>query len=120
MILLKIKKNKDNYYILKWEEFTSEVYKRFWKNSDDFIKYLSFIKKEKINVPKCLWWTWIYETYNDIKEANSIEDYTYKYIKDLYRKKSLRCRKCKYYNRCEWIHINFIRSYWFSILKPIK
>jgi hypothetical protein len=49
-----------------------------------------------------------------------LEDYTYKYIKNLYRKKSLRCKTCKYDKKCEGIHINFIRSYWFEILEPIK
>jgi tRNA/tmRNA/rRNA uracil-C5-methylase (TrmA/RlmC/RlmD family) len=27
---------------------------------------------------------------------------------------------CKYYDECEGIHINFIRSYGFSILEPIE
>ncbi len=111
------------YFILKGEEFPSNIYDKYWDDRKDFLDFLN--KKVKkgyklINVPKCLQWTWIYETYNDLKEENSIEDYTYKYIKNLYRKKSLRCKKCIYNDRCEWIHINFIRSYWFKILKPIK
>lgn len=112
--------DKNNYYILEWEEFPSDVYKKYWETEKDFISFLNNQKKELLNVPKCLWWTWLFETYNDIKEENTIEDYTYKYIKNLYRKKSLRCKKCKYYDKCEWLHINFIRSYWFSILKPIE
>jgi len=116
----KLLENKESYYILKWEEFPSLVYKKYWENKEEFLKYLKNIEKPIINLPKCLWWTWIYEIYNDIKENNTLEDYTYKYINNLYRKKSLRCIKCKYNNECKWIHINFIRSYGFSILNPIN
>ena len=117
--------------IISWEEFPSEVYKKYWETINDFKKKLKSIKFPSpirrgvrgevvlINIPKCLWWSWTFETYTDIKTDNSLEDYTEKYIKNLYRKKSLRCRKCRYDNECEWIHINFIRSYWFNILKPI-
>lgn len=112
--------NKDNYYILEWEDFSSDVYNKYGETKENFIKFLDNKKQELINVPKCLWWTGIFETYDDIKEEDIIEDYTEKYIRNLYRKKSLRCRKCIYNNECEWIHINFIRSYWFSILKPIE
>jgi MoaA/NifB/PqqE/SkfB family radical SAM enzyme len=111
--------NTEKYFILKWAEFPSQVYKKYWEKKEDFINYFKKIKKPIINLPKCLWWTWIYETYNDIKNENTIEDYTDKYIKNLYRKKSLRCKKCKYNKKCEGIHINFIRSYWFKILNPI-
>lgn len=114
----KIDKNK-NYFILKWEEFPSKVFEKYWEIWDDFKNYIKWIDKNLINIPNCLWWSWIYENYNDIKEESSLDDYTQKYIKNLYRKKSLRCKKCKYYNECEWIHINFIRSYWFDILQPI-
>ena len=113
-------KNIDDYYILRWEEFPSEVYEKYWEEAIDFIKYLDNINNDLINVPKCLNWSGLYETYNDIKEENTIEDYTQKYIKNLYRKKSLRCKKCVHFNNCEGIHINFIRSYWFNILQPIE
>ena len=116
---LKIDNKKDN-FILKWEEFPSDVYKKYWETKEDFIDFLNKKEENIINLPKCLGGSWIFETYNDIKEENTIEDYTEKYINTLYRKKSLRCKKCKYYNKCEWLHINFIRSYWFSILKPIE
>lgn len=108
--------------IIRWEEFQSQVYEKYWATKEEFVLFLNDkIKSWKllINIPKCLNWTWIYETYNDIKEWVSLEDYTKKYINNLYRKKSVRCKKCKYNNKCEWIHINFIRSYWFSILNPI-
>lgn len=112
--------NISNYFILNWEEFPSQVYEKYGETWDDFEKYLKNIKKTIINLPKCLWWTWIFQTYNDIKSEHSIEDYTKKYILNLYRKKSLNCKKCKYNNTCEGIHINFIRSYWFKILKLIE
>ncbi len=109
-----------NYKIIYWEEFPSLVYEKYWENSKDFKKYLKSINNKLINIPKCLWWTWIYQKYNDLKQRNTLEDYTYKYIKNLYIKKSLNCKKCKYNNKCEGIHINFIRSYGFSILQPIR
>jgi hypothetical protein len=105
--------------IIRGEEFPSSVYKKYWENKNNFTSYLDNIEKNIINIPKCLWGSWIYQSYNDIKEAHTLEDYTYKYITDLYRKKSLRCKTCKYNDECEGIHINFIRSYWFEILKPI-
>jgi hypothetical protein len=112
-------KKENNQLIISGEEFPSTVYKKYGETKNDFLKYLKNTDKELINIPKCLWWTGIYQTYNDIKEDKSLEDYTYKYINDLYRKKSLRCKNCKHYNKCEWIHINFIRSYGFKILEPI-
>lgn len=115
-----LKSDYSNYEIISWEEFPSLVFAKYWESMQDFINYLSKINKPLINIPKCLWWTWIYQFYNDIKENDTLEDYTYKYIKNLYRKKSLRCKTCKYNNECKWIHLNFIRSYSFSLLQPIK
>jgi len=117
---LKLKNNKN--YILKWEEFPSDIYEKYWEKKEDFIHFLKEKKEEwfeLINVPKCLWGEWIYEKYNDLNPEYKIDDYTKKYINTLYRKKSLNCNKCKYNDECEGIWINFIRSYWFSILKPI-
>jgi len=113
-------KNKEKYYILKWEESPEIIYKKYWNTKEHFIKYINWQSKPLINIPKCLWWTWIYETYNDVMGKNSLKDYTQKYIKELYRKKALKCKTCKYNNDCKWIHINFIRSYWFSILNPVN
>lgn len=108
------------YAIIPWEEFPSNVYKKYGLTVQGFKDSLESFDKELINIPKCLWWTGVYQDYNDIKEDDTLEDYTEKYIKDLYRKKSLRCKSCKYNNECKGIHINFIRSYWFKILQPIK
>lgn len=106
------------WFIIKWKEFPSQVYAEYWESKADFINYLKK-NSNAINIPKCLWWSGIYETYNDIKKSETIEDYTQKYTTDLHRKKSLNCKKCIYNNECEGLHINFIRSYWFNILEPI-
>lgn len=124
--LKNISKNKlelnKNYEIISWEEFPSQVYEKYWKTWEDFKKSLQekiANAKKIINIPKCLNWSWIYQTYNDLNPKYKLEDYTKKYILDLYRKKSINCKKCVHNADCEWIHINFIRSYWFNILKPI-
>lgn len=116
------KKNNENikaYKLINWEEFPSQVFEKYWNTKEDFINYLKMEKQKLINIPKCLWWTWVYVTYGDLNPKFTIDDYTKKYINNLYRKKSLRCTKCKYNNECNGIHINFIRSYWFDILQPI-
>jgi len=107
---------------IKSKDFVSDIYKEFWQNRGDFINFLK-IKNDKwnilINIPKCLFWSGIYEMYDDMNPDYTLRDYTEKYIKNLYRKKALSCKACKYFKTCEWLHINFIRAYWFSILKPI-
>jgi hypothetical protein len=111
--------NSSEYLIIWGEEFPSQVYEKYWEKSEDFTEFIKKSEKKLINIPKCLWWEGIYETYNDLQKESSLEDYTYTYIQNLYRKKSLRCSGCKYNSECKWIHINFIRSYGFDILKPI-
>lgn len=111
----------ENEIIIQWEEFPSQVYTKYWKTSSEFQNYLKQMSDNHtlINVPKCLSGSWKYQNYTDILDERSLSDYTQKYIKNLYRKKSLRCNECKYNSSCEGVHINFIRSYWFSILQPI-
>ena len=106
--------------IISWQEFPSQVYDIYWENFNEFKKYLASQKQELINVPKCLWGSGKYEKYVDIAEEKTLEDYTQKYITQLYRKKSLRCDSCIHEKSCKWIHINFIRSYGFKILEPIE
>jgi MoaA/NifB/PqqE/SkfB family radical SAM enzyme len=110
---------KEEYFIISWEEFPSQVYEKYWNKWEDFKFFLDKIDKSIINIPKCLGWSWIFQRYNDVNPEFTLKDYTEKYIKNLYMKKSLNCKNCKYNNECEGIHINFIRSYWFDILKPI-
>lgn len=112
--------NPEKYEIISGEQFPSQVYEKYGKTKEDFIQYLKSIDKPLINIPKCLEWSGLYQTYNDIKEWKTLEDYTYKYIGNLYRKKALFCKDCTYNDTCDWIHINFIRSYGFNILQPVK
>ncbi|MDD4530379.1 MAG: radical SAM protein [Candidatus Gracilibacteria bacterium] len=114
------------YFVLKGQKTVSEVYKKFGKNYENFIKKINSLelnsKQEIVNIPLCIRQKnnyLLYENYLDIKESNTLEDYTKKYISDLYRIKSLRCRKCVYNKRCEGLHINFIRAYGFKVLDPI-
>lgn len=105
--------------VIQWEYFPSEIYKKYWENKEDFKKILKKSEKKLLNIPKCLWWTWIYTEFNDLKKTWTLEEYTENFIKNFYRKKSLNCKKCKYFDDCQGIHINFIRSYGFNILEPI-
>lgn len=105
--------------IIRWEEFPSLVYEKYWETAQEFKEYLNKQNNNLINIPKCLNWSGRYEVYNDFKQDKTLEDYTYKYINNLYRKKSLRCKWCDFYKECKWIHINFIRSYGFDLLQPI-
>lgn len=114
--------HRDEYQYISGEEFPSQVYEKYGHDTKDFIAYLDMKKsewKKLINIPKCLWWEGMYQTYNDLKKENSLEEYTKTYIKNLYLKKSVRCVSCKHNTTCEGIHINFIRSYGFDLLQPI-
>lgn len=116
------------YIVLKGEKFSSEVYEKYWEKSSDFTNFLKKMQlnseQELVNVPMCLREennSWLYEYYPDVRKwANTIEEYTENYIDNFYRKKSTRCKQCVYFNTCEGIHINFIRSYGFEILEPIR
>ncbi len=112
------------YFILRWEENVDKIIKIFWKTSKEFIKNINTIKLEKwdelVNIPKCIKLdNGKYENYLDLQKTKNLEEYTKNYINNLYRIKSLRCKKCIYFKDCKWIHINFIRTYGFKILKPI-
>ncbi|MDP2090465.1 MAG: radical SAM protein [Candidatus Gracilibacteria bacterium] len=105
--------------IILGEEFPSQVYEKYGDKIEDFKNKLKSYNKKLINIPKCLGGSGIYQTYNDIKEYDTLEDYTYKYINNLYRIKSLNCKKCKYDKECKGIHINFVRSYGFKVLESV-
>lgn len=114
------KQNFENLEIIEWEYFPSEIYEKYWDKAEDFKNFFKKSSKKFINIPKCLWWTWIYTEVNDLKKTRTLEEYTENFIKNFYRKKSLNCKKCIYNEFCQGIHINFIRSYGFKILEPIK
>ena len=112
--------------ILRWEEFMSDIYKKYGDTASyflDYIRNLELSESQKLlNVPRCIRWdsnNWKYEDESNFSNDKTLEWYTQRYINNFYRKKSLSCVKCKYNNDCQWIHINFIRAYGFSILKPI-
>ncbi|MDD2870379.1 MAG: radical SAM protein [Candidatus Gracilibacteria bacterium] len=105
--------------IISGEEFPSQVYEKYGDKIEDFKNKLISYNKKLINIPKCIGGTGIYQTYNDIKEQDSLEDYTYKYINNLYRIKSLNCKKCKYDKDCNGLHINFVRSYGFKVFNIV-
>ena len=115
------------YIILRGEEFPSQVYKKYGNESRDFLKYIQNIKlnadQKLVNIPRCIRSTnnnGEYEWNRDIEREKSVWEYTKNYIMNFYRKKSLRCKSCKYNDSCQGIHINFLRSYWFQILSPIS
>jgi molybdenum cofactor biosynthesis enzyme MoaA len=119
--------SKSKYIILKWEEFPSEVYRKYGSNPEEFINYIQSLhltnEQKLVNIPRCIREKnndGIYEWYGKQKNGNSIAEYTKEYIMNLYRKKSTRCSWCKHNKDCHGIHINFIRSYGFWILKPVK
>ena len=111
----------NEYEVINWEEFPSQVFEKYGFTIWEFQEKLRNFRKPLINIPKCLWGTGIFTShlvYDD--ETYTLDGYTKRYISDFYRKKSLRCDSCVYNKNCQWIHINFIRSYGFKILQPIQ
>jgi len=108
--------------LISWELFPSLVFEKYWNSPASFKAHIKLLAEqyELINIPKCLGWSGKYTNYNNYIEERTVSDYTDNYIKNLYRKKSLRCWACKHNNSCEWIHLNFIRSYGFDILQTVK
>ncbi len=114
------------YLVLRWEEFPSQVYEKYGSTAEEFIEKIKHLPLAQdqflVNVPRCVRSSnneGFYEWESDLEGEKSVTKYTKKYITDLYRKKSTRCISCKYNKNCEWIHINFIRSYGYKILQPI-
>ncbi len=113
------------YLALRGEEFPSQVYEKYGDTGEEFISRIQDIAlnddQQVVNIPRCIRETnnsWLYEWDNDMSQEKNVAQYTKNYILWLYRKKSTRCKSCKYNDSCEWLHINFIRSYWFNLLKP--
>lgn len=115
-----------DYVVLRGEEFPSDVYAKYGKDARDFTHYIAHMPlwdhQKVVNIPKCLRSDHndsLYEWYGDTQSTKNVAEYTKDYTMNFYRKKSVRCKACKYSDTCEWIHINFIRSYGFQILQPI-
>lgn len=117
---------KYDFLILRWEEFMSDVYEKYGKKYTDFISYIRNLEIKKnqklVNIPPCISEKseFLYEDESHFKQEKTIESYTKRYINNFYRKKSPKCSWCVYNKKCKWIHINFIRAYWFKLLTPIK
>lgn len=114
-------------YILLWEEFPSQIYEKYGPTREDFLRKIRAIplwsSQEVVNIPRCIRAEnndWKYTWHHSWGGNDWVENYTKKYIMDFYRKKSLRCRDCRYFETCEWIHINYLRAYGFQILQPIS
>jgi hypothetical protein len=45
--------------------------------------------------------------------------YTRRYIVDRYRTKSLRCADCGEVDRCDGLHVNFVRAHGYAVMEPI-
>jgi coproporphyrinogen III oxidase-like Fe-S oxidoreductase/pyruvate-formate lyase-activating enzyme len=94
----------------------------FLKN---FCKDVIKLKKEKViesfDLPFCL------RNLKKEKERfvlkkfsrNTIYEFLNFYIKNRYFVKSLRCRKCRFFNSCNGMDINYIRRYGFKVLSPL-
>ncbi len=117
------------YVRIEGEEFPSEIYKKYGRTQENFLEYIHSLALPSwtkfLNLPRCIREDhndeWLYESYKDDEvQDDGVAHYTNRYIKNHYRIKSLRCHSCKYVDSCQWIHINFIRSYGFSLLKPLK
>lgn len=113
--------------ILRGDEFPSETYKKYGTSIQEFLHSIRTLplqdNQKLVNIPPCVRSsnnTLLYEDYNNLREEYSVADYTKNYVKNLYRKKSLDCKKCKFNNTCQGMHINFIRAYGFEILHPIE
>ena len=102
-----------------WDIFWID--KNYPKKTEDFIKLIKEKSKNTgsvINAPYCIVnknnkfttfdWKW-----------KKIENFTKWFINEWFRIKWIQCKNCKFNEICEWIHINFVKKYGFSILKPM-
>jgi len=100
----------------------------FWLNENYPEKdeeFISLIKEKSknidkvVNIPYC-----IINKNNKFTKFDYrwkiIEDFTKWFINEWFRIKWLACKKCKFNEICDWIHVNFIKKYGFKILKAIN
>jgi hypothetical protein len=45
--------------------------------------------------------------------------YARRFVRDRYRVKSLRCRSCAAFERCDGLHVNYVRSHGFAAMQPL-
>ena len=115
-----------NFVALRSEGSIDEIKAKFWSNWEKFKEFILKLELNKwqqlLNVPKCLREDnnqLHFESFDDLNCDENLESYSKIFVEQLYRKKSIRCSECFYYNSCQWLHINFIKAYWFKLFKPI-
>jgi molybdenum cofactor biosynthesis enzyme MoaA len=45
--------------------------------------------------------------------------YTRRYILEGYRTKSLRCKTCVHFDRCDGMHVNYVRAHGYAVMRPV-
>jgi MoaA/NifB/PqqE/SkfB family radical SAM enzyme len=46
--------------------------------------------------------------------------YTRRYILEEYRTKSLRCTTCKHFEKCDGMHVNYVRAHGYGVMQPVE
>jgi len=46
--------------------------------------------------------------------------YTRRYITEHYMTKSLRCKSCAHFDRCEGMHVSFVRAHGYGVMEPVQ
>jgi len=114
--------NKNNIFLfLENHEKLNQVIDNYFD-----LKKLRRYKFKSIDLPQCLNLQGINKSFDFVnlaiinKRASiNLEDFVSHYIENLYKTKSLRCKKCKYFKKCQGLQINYVRLTGYNILKPI-
>ena len=114
----------DQVYELQGFRFMEDLKDEWGQTDVEFKKKLADIEKKKLstlNVPMCLnKYNQGYTSFMDYDgDRGDVGFFVEKYIEHLYRRKSVRCKKCKYAKDCEGIHISYIQAFGFKILEPV-
>ena len=79
------------------------------------------------NVPACILGRAPRETRRILDTAMMTPDarleifrYTRRYILEGYRTKSLRCTTCAHFERCEGMHVNYVRAHGYGVMRPVE
>jgi hypothetical protein len=111
----------ENYY-------TVNEARRNYVNLKEFFKILKIKNLKLLNIPKC------FSPYSKIAKENPVIEFDFldknrkisvkKFAKHFflnhYYSKSIRCKACIYNKKCNGMHINYLRIFGFSSLKPIR
>lgn len=101
------------------------IQQKYPSNIEKFINNIKVESKKYdwvINIPFCI----VkknnkFETYNQFNKKNKkwLKSYIERFMDEWFRIKWDNCEKCLFFQKCQWVHINFIKHYWFKLLKPI-